>query len=36
VHRITLVIDPSNQIPETQKGDNTQTIEYTLQQGSCG
>jgi hypothetical protein len=36
VHRITLVIDQANQIPETQKGDNTQTIEYTLQQGACG
>lgn len=35
VHRITLVIDPSGQIPETQRGDNTQTIEYTLQKGSC-
>lgn len=35
VHRITLVIDPSSQIPETQRGDNVQTIEYTLQQGGC-
>ena len=34
-HRITLVIDQANQIPETQKGDNTQTIEYVLQKGGC-
>ncbi len=34
-HRITLVIDPSNQIPETQEGDNTQTIEYFLEKGGC-
>lgn len=34
-HRITVVIDPSNQIPETNEGDNTRTIEFTLQKGSC-
>ncbi|MEP7290343.1 MAG: SH3 domain-containing protein [Chloroflexota bacterium] len=34
-HRITLVIDPGNQIPETVEGDNTRTIEYTPQKGSC-
>lgn len=35
VHRITLVIDPANQIPETVEGDNTRVIEYTLQKGPC-
>lgn len=34
-HRITITIDPSNQIPETNKGDNTRTIEFTLQKGGC-
>ncbi len=34
-HTITLVIDPSNQIPENNTGDNTRTISYTLQKGSC-
>lgn len=34
-HRITLVIDPSNQIPENNEGDNSRTIEYTLQKGNC-
>ncbi len=34
-HTITLVIDPTNQIPESVEGDNTRTISYTLQKGSC-
>ncbi|MFN8527398.1 MAG: SH3 domain-containing protein [Anaerolineae bacterium] len=34
-HRITLVIDQGNTIPETNKGDNTQTITYTLNKGGC-
>ena len=34
-HNITLVIDPSNQIPETNTGDNSRSISYTLQKGSC-
>ena len=34
-HTITLVIDPSNQIPETNESDNVRTITYTLQKGSC-
>lgn len=34
-HRITLIIDPSNAIPENNEGDNSRTIEYTLQKGSC-
>ncbi len=34
-HNINLVIDPSNQIPETVEGDNNRSISYTLQKGSC-
>jgi hypothetical protein len=34
-HRITLIIDPQNQIPETTRDDNTRTIEYVLQKGPC-
>jgi hypothetical protein len=34
-HRITLVIDPSNQIPETQDGDNQVEVTYRLAKGSC-
>ncbi len=34
-HRIQLVIDPSNQIPETNPDDNSRVVEYTLQKGSC-
>ncbi len=34
-HNITLVIDPSNQIPESNESDNVRTISYTLQKGSC-
>ena len=34
-HNLTLVIDPGNQIPETVEGDNTRTVSYTLQKGSC-
>ncbi len=34
-HNITLVIDPSGQIPENNKGDNSRSISYTLQKGSC-
>lgn len=35
VHRITLTIDPANQIAETNEGDNTRTFEYTLEKGTC-
>lgn len=35
LHRITLSIDPANQIPETNEGDNQRVIEYTLQKGAC-
>ncbi|MDX2160898.1 MAG: CARDB domain-containing protein [bacterium] len=34
-HRITLTIDSGNAVPESNEGDNTRTIEYTLQRGSC-
>jgi hypothetical protein len=34
-HTLTLVIDPNNQVPEGNKGDNTGTITYTLAKGSC-
>ncbi|MFN8528472.1 MAG: CARDB domain-containing protein [Anaerolineae bacterium] len=34
-HRITLVIDPQNQIPESNDGDNTQTVVYTLDKAGC-
>ncbi|MEP7290210.1 MAG: CARDB domain-containing protein [Chloroflexota bacterium] len=35
LHRITLVIDSGNQIPESVEGDNTRTVDYTLQRGNC-
>jgi hypothetical protein len=35
VHRITLSIDPADQIPETDATDNNRTIEYVLAKGSC-
>ena len=34
-HRLTLVIDSSNQIPETQDGDNRVELTYRLAKGSC-
>jgi Bacterial SH3 domain/CARDB/Bacterial Ig domain len=34
-HTIILIIDPDNQIPETNEGDNRREVKYTLQQGSC-
>jgi len=34
-HRITLVIDPQNQIPESNESDQTRVVEYVLQKGSC-
>lgn len=34
-HRLTLVIDPNNQIPETQDGDNRVELTYRLAKGSC-
>lgn len=34
-HNIKLVIDPDRQIPEFNETDNSKTISYTLEQGSC-
>ncbi len=34
-HRIILIIDPNNQIPETEEGDNRREVTYRLQKGSC-
>jgi uncharacterized protein YraI len=34
-HRLTLTIDPLNQVAETQDGDNTQTLDYVLQKAAC-
>ena len=34
-HTIILIIDPNNQIPETNEGDNRREVKYTLQKGSC-
>lgn len=34
-HRITLTIDPANEVPEALESDNTQTLNYVLQKGAC-
>lgn len=34
-HRITLTIDPANEVPEALDSDNTQTLDYVLQKGAC-
>jgi hypothetical protein len=34
-HEIQIVIDPNNDIPENNDKDNTVTLTYTLQKGSC-
>ena len=34
-HQLLITIDSNNQIVETNKNDNTVTIKYTLDQGSC-
>lgn len=34
-HTIILIIDPANQIGETEEGDNQREVKYTLQKGSC-
>jgi hypothetical protein len=34
-HNLIMTIDPSNQIPETNEGDNTKTAAYTLNKASC-
>ena len=35
VHKLTLTIDPSNMILESDEGDNVRNVKYTLQRGSC-
>jgi len=35
VHRITLTIDPGNNIPESNEDDNVRVVEYVLQKGGC-
>jgi hypothetical protein len=35
-HRIEVTVDPGNVIVETNNGDNSSAIEYTLAQASCG
>ncbi len=34
-HTIILIIDPDNQVPETNEGDNRREVQYTLQKGNC-
>lgn len=34
-HQIRVVIDPNNEVPETNTGDNVLTSTYTLQRGGC-
>jgi hypothetical protein len=34
-HRLVLTIDPNNEIPETETGDNRRELTYILQQGSA-
>ncbi len=34
-HTIILIIDPQNEIPETEEGDNRREVRYTLQKGGC-
>ncbi len=34
-HRITLTIDPQNQIPETENGDNVREVTYRLDKANC-
>jgi hypothetical protein len=34
-HTVTVTLDPNNQVVETNEGDNTRSITYTLQQGGC-
>jgi uncharacterized protein YgiM (DUF1202 family) len=34
-HRLTLTIDPANEVPEATDSDNVQTLDYVLQKGAC-
>ncbi|MDQ7034468.1 MAG: CARDB domain-containing protein [Anaerolineae bacterium] len=35
-HEVVISVDPSGQVVETNEGDNSRSITYTLQQGACG
>lgn len=35
-HRLTITVNPDNIVPETNYGDNSVTLTYTLAQGTCG
>jgi len=35
-HDVVIQLDTQGAIPETNEGDNTSSIRYTLQQGTCG
>jgi hypothetical protein len=35
IHRLTITVDPSNTVVESNETDNTRIGEYTLQQGAC-
>lgn len=34
-YRITITLDPGDEIPESNEGDNVTVVNYILQQGSC-
>lgn len=34
-HTLAVILDPNNQIPETNEGDNRNEIKYTLARGTC-
>lgn len=35
-HDILVILDPDNQIPETNENDNTRSLRYVLDQADCG
>lgn len=35
-HDVVISVDPSGQVVETNEGDNSRSISFTLQQGACG
>ncbi len=34
-HTLTIIINPDNQVPETNKDDNRREVKYTLRKGDC-
>lgn len=34
-HTLALIIDPANEVPETNEGDNRRELKYVLKKGSC-